>query len=245
MGKYDNLKFGSEFEFYPNLMLEDELIDSLTTILKNGIKLKKNLISNDDSSMNYKNEPSLSAMGGKEITTPICSYEDLKSYITSILKIIDENASTNESTGFHIHISCVDESLEIDFYKFIILSNEEALLTNWGNRNSYCLNVMDILTVLDMREAKKLKNRKGRVWNLEKRRENQETNHIEIRTIGGTNYQKESNKIINELDKFIEIFNRSIKNEDNDKEYKIILEKHMNIIKSAPKERRDKFLQLI
>jgi len=245
MKKYDNLKFGCEFEFYPNIMIEDELIDSLTTVLKNGIKLKKNLTSNDDSSMNYKNEPSLSAMGGKEITTPICSYEDLKFYITSILKIIDENASTNESTGFHIHISSVDESLEIDFYKFMLLSNEESLLTNWGNRNSYCLNVMDILTVLDMREAKKLKNKKGRVWNLEKRRENQETNHIEIRTIGGTDYQKKSNTIINELDKFIEIFNRSIKNKNNDEEYKSILKEHMKIIESSSKDRIDKFLHLV
>jgi hypothetical protein len=250
MIKYNNLKFGCEFEFYPNLMLEEDMIDSLKSLLKDKIKLKINLLLNDDYNMNYKDEPSLSAMGGKEITTPICSYEDLKFYIKSIAKIIDDYGTTNENTGFHIHISTIDNNSEVDFYKFMLLCDNKSLLKNWGNRNSYCLNVMDILTVLNMNEAKEVKNKKNksqkaRIWNLEKRAENNTTNHIEIRTIGGANYQKESNKIINELDKFIEIFNRSIKNEDNDKEYKIILEKHMNIIKSAPKERRDKFLQLI
>jgi len=250
MGKCDNLKFGCEFEFYPNLMLEEEMIDSLECLLTNNIKLKINLPLNDDDNMNYKDEPSLSSYGGKEITTPICSYEELKSYIIAVSKIIDINGTTNEDTGFHIHISTVDNNLEVDFYKFMLLCDNESLLNNWGDRNSYCLNVMDILTTLNMNEAQKVKNKKSkkqkaRIWNLEKRAENNITNHIEIRTIGGTNYQKESTKIINELDKFIEIFMRSIKNNDIDEEYKIILERHVNIVKSATEERTNKFLKII
>jgi hypothetical protein len=216
---YIHLKFGCEFEFCPNAMIEDEMIDALEDILKEGTELKKNLESNDDNNMNYKNEPSLSAMGGKEITTPICSYEDLKEYINEIANIINQNGSTNESTGFHIHISTTDENIEVDFYKFMLLCNEALLLNNWGKRNAFCLNVMDVLTVLDMEEAKKLKNQKGRVWNLEKRREHNRTNHVEIRTIGGTNYQQKVEQILSELDQFIEIFNRSIKNENRDESY--------------------------
>ena len=242
---YNHLKFGSEFEFCPNKMIEDEIIDALENILKEKSELKKNLESNDDNNMNYKNEPSLSAMEGKEITTPICTYEDLKEYITKIANIIDQNGSTNESTGFHIHISTVDESIEVDFYKFMLLCDEASLLKNWGKRNSFCLNVMDVLTVLDMKEAKKLKNKKGRVWNLEKRREGSKTNHIEIRTIGGTNYQQKVEQILSELDSFIEIFNRSIKSESSDEGYKAILKKHMKILESASKKRKEKFLQLI
>ena len=185
---HSHLKFGCEFEFYPNTMLEDEMIDALKDILKEKTELKTNLQSNDDNNMNYKNEPSLSAVGGKEITTPICTYEDLREYISKIANIINQNGSTDESTGFHIHISTVDESMEVDFYKFMLLCNEALLLNNWGKRNAFCLNVMDVLTVLDMKEAKNHKNKKGRVWNLEKRREHNRTNHVEIRTIGGTNY---------------------------------------------------------
>ena len=237
---YSDLKFGCEFEFYPNEMLEDEMVAALLEILKDGTTLKSNLEENDDDNMNYKNEPSLSALGGKEITTPICSYEDLKSYIIAIAKIIDENGETNEDTGFHIHISTIDERVDVDFYKFMLLCNEASLLNKWGNRNAYCLNVMDVLTVLDMEEARKLKNRKGRVWNLEKRVENDKTNHIEIRTIGGTGYQRKIKQILKELDQFIAVFNRSIKNDNRDEGYKAILQKHMKILKSAPKERREK-----
>jgi len=245
MSNYNHLKFGCEFEFYPNAMLEDEMIDDLSNILKDTIELKQNLKSNDDNNMNYKAEPSLSAIGGKEITTPICSYEDLKSYIIDISKIIDENGETNEDTGFHIHISTIDESTEVDFYKFMLLCHATSLLQNWGDRNAYCLNVMDVLTVLDMEEAKKLKNRKGRVWNLEKRKENDKMNHIEIRTIGGTNYQRKVDQILNELDQFIEIFNRSIRDGNPDEEYKIILAQHMKVIESASPERIERFLQLL
>jgi len=245
MDLYTNLKFGCEFEFYPNLMLEDEIIDELQNVLKKGIELKINLPINDDNNMNYKDEPSLSTNGGKEITTPICSYEDLKFYIDSIVKIISAYGTTNENTGFHIHISTIDENKEVDFYKFMLLCDNALLLNNWGDRNSYCLNVMDILTVLDMNEAKKIKNKKGRVWNLEKRIENDKLNHIEIRTIGGTDYQKQVKKILNEFDKFISIFNKSIKTNNNDEEYKNILQKHIKILNSVSQERKEKFLKLI
>lgn len=245
MPKYNELKFGCEFEFYPNQMLEDEMIEELKSLLKSGIELKMNHQINDDNHMNYKNENSLSATGGKEITVPICTYDELIVYITKIARIIDAYGQTNEDTGFHIHISSLDDSVEVDFYKFMLLSNEASLLTNWGNRNAFCLNVMDVLTVLDLEEAKKTKNKKGRVWNLEKRKENGNTNHIEIRTIGGTNYQQYTKKILQELDQFIEIFKRSIKDENVDNEYKNILEKHYLIVKNAPQARKNKFLQLI
>ena len=71
------------------------------------------------------------------------------------------------------------------------------------------------------------------------------TNHIEIRTIGGTNYQRKSEQILNELDQFIEIFNRSLISNNQDEEYKNMLIKHMKVLKTAPQERREKFLQII
>ena len=40
MKTYNNLKFGCEFEFYPNIMLEEEIIDSLKNLLTDNIQLK-------------------------------------------------------------------------------------------------------------------------------------------------------------------------------------------------------------
>ena len=78
-----------------------------------------------------------------------------------------------------------------------------------------------------------------------KRKEYGETNHIEIRTIGGTNYQRKVEQILSELEQFIEIFKRAIKSDTVDEEYKNILQKHIVVVKTASKERREKFLQLI
>ncbi len=233
------LQYGCEFEFYVNQMIEDNLIDELTSVSKSELTVNYNNGQNDDTKMNYKRDASLTGTTGREITTPICSLDDLKEYILKISKIITSNAQTNEDTGFHIHISTMDKSLTLDFYRFMLLSNDKQLLTNWGSRNGFSLNVMDILDSLDMEEAKRFKNIKGRIWNLEKISDN----HIEIRTMGGTNYQLKIEQILLELEIFIEIFYTSLKKPD--KEYLNILKEHMIILSNCPKERKDEFLKVL
>lgn len=235
----DDLQFGCELEFYVNQMIEEELIEELEQISNKNLILNNKDGQNDDSKMNYKRDASLHGENGKEITTPICSYEKLKEYILKICKLISSNAQTNGDTGFHIHISTIDDSLSVDFYRFMLLSNNESLLSNWGDRNKFSLNVMDILDVLDFEEARKFKNKKGRIWSLEKRN----NNHIEIRTIGGAGYEKKAELILSELDKFIEIFLICLQKPD--KNYLTILKEHMLKLQNTPKEKRDKFLEII
>ena len=239
MVSIDDLQFGCELEFYVNQMIEEELIEELEHISNKNLIINNKDGQNDDSKMNYKKDASLHGENGKEITIPICSYEELKEYIVKICKLISSNAQTNGDTGFHIHISTVDTSLNVDFYRFMLLSNNESLLNNWGERNKFSLNVMDILDVLDLEEARKFKNKKGRIWSLEKR----DNNHIEIRTMGGSGYETKVEQIFFELDKFIEIF--LICFQKPDKSYITILEEHMKKLKSSPKEKRDKFLEII
>ena len=232
------LQFGCEFEFYVNQMIEDELINELSSLLKTELIINHNNGKNDDMKMNYKRDLSLIGDTGREITTPICTLSDLKEYIVNISKIISSNAHTNEDTGFHIHISTKDESA-VDFYRFMLLCNDNELLTNWGIRNGFSLNVMDILDSLDMVEAKKFKNKKGRIWNLEKI----SNNHIEIRTMGGTNYQLKVDQILLELNIFIEIFYKSLGKPD--KTYIELFKKHHDKLINCSQERRDKFLEVI
>ena len=239
MVSVDDLQFGCELEFYVNQMIEEELIEELDQISNKNLIVNNKDGQNDDGKMNYKRDASLHGESGKEITIPICSYNELKEYIAKICKLINSNAQTNGDTGFHIHISTIDKSLNVDFYRFMLLSNNESLLNNWGGRNKFSLNVMDILDFLDLEEARKFKNKKGRIWSLEKRG----NNHIEIRTIGGAGYETKVEQIFFELDKFIEIF--LICFEKPDKSYITILEEHMKKLKDSPKEKRDKFLEII
>ncbi len=233
------LEFGCEFEFYINANIEEELIEELKSISKVELVINHHSGENIDNKMNYKREVTLIGDTGREITIPICSLADLREYIQKISNIINSNAQTNEDTGFHIHISTVDKILNLDFYRFMLLSDNLSLLNNWGTRNNFSKNVMDILDLFDMEEAKNFKNRKGRVWNLEKISDN----HIEIRTMGGTDYQLKVEQILEELNTFIKIFHKALNKPDD--EYKKILKEHILKIKECSEERRDKFLEVI
>ena len=55
---------------------------------------------------------------GKEFQESYYLIKDkIKEYIIKICKLINSNAQTNGDTGFHIHISTIDKSLNIDFYR--------------------------------------------------------------------------------------------------------------------------------
>lgn len=58
--------------------------------------------------------------------------------------------------------------------------------------------------------SRQIKSAKGTIWNLEKL----ETNHIEIKSIGGENYHKEIDRIFAEFDKYVECFDCVFKNRE-------------------------------
>lgn len=238
----DDLEFGCEFEFYTSEQFEEDLIKDLQSITNANLLINRKSIPTQDDKhfcMNYKPDKSLVGYCGREISIPICSMEELRYYIVEISKILKSYSSTNEDTGFHIHISTKDKALNIDFYAFMLLCEEASLLASWGKRNAYSLNVMDVLDILDMKEAKKLKDKKGRVWSLEKRK----PNHIEIRTIGGTDYHKKTDKILEELEKFTTIFRRILLLPDN--EYKELLKAHKIKLEKVPESKKEDFYKII
>ncbi|MEA3523461.1 MAG: hypothetical protein U9R50_10870, partial [Campylobacterota bacterium] len=193
----DNFRFGCEFEFYINGENYDNIVEELQIISGSDILINLKEIPKEKDSHNCLCLKYDSSLGGSgvEISIPICSYDTLSYYIDHVLYIIDQYGSTNEDTGFHIHIS-LDEEIEMDFYAFILLCSEAKLLNNWGERNQYSINPMEILNFLNEQEAKELKNRKGRVWSIERRGKA----HVEIRTIGGLFYHTKTTKIYKELD---------------------------------------------
>lgn len=238
----DDLEFGCEFEFYTSQQFEKYLLDDLRNITNADLLVNRKSIPIQDDRhfcMNYKLDNSLIGHCGREISVPICSIEELKHYIIEISKILKDHGSTNEETGFHIHISTKDKNVTVDFYAFMLLCEEAKLLSNWGSRNAYSLNVMDVLGVFDMKEAKELKEKKGRIWSLEKRG----THHIEVRTIGGTNYHTKTEKILKELENFTNIFRRIILSPDE--EYKKLLKMHKTKLKKISGDKKKDFYKIV
>lgn len=239
----NSLRFGCEFEFYIMGNNCDNIIEELEYISGSDILINLDALPSEEDAHNclcLKFDSSLGA-SGIEISTPICSYDTLLYYIGHISYIIEEYGTTNEETGFHIHISVDDEEIEMDFYAFLLICHNQNLLNNWGERNGYSLNPMEILNYLDEADARKLKNKKGRVWSIERRGKA----HIEVRTMGGVGYHKQTPKIIQELNSFIHIFEKTLENMRNDEEYKIILKEHLIQLKQTSKEKTKKFQDFI
>jgi hypothetical protein len=247
IGKSDNILdddylFGCEFEFYPKKDIKIEnIISKLCDCLKTDLLVNEiSVPSCKDSSKCMQLKPDVSLDdNGLEISIPISSYASLLAYIEKINNLIHQFGDTNDDTGLHIHISTSQKNgINFNFYKFSLLCNEANLLDSWYSRNAYCLNVMEVINYNNKKEAKKLKEKKGRVWNLELI----DKNRIEIRTIGGKNYHLKTDKIIQEVEKFRDIFIETL-NRDSQK-FIELKRRHFNIVKNATKEEKRGFIKL-
>jgi len=247
IGKSENILdndylFGCEFEFYPkeDIKIED-IISELCECLKTDLLVNEITVptcKDASNCMHLKPDVSLKS-NGLEISIPISSYSSLLVYIHKINNLINQFGYTDNDTGLHIHIStCQKNGVNFNFYKFSLLCNEENLLDSWYSRNAYCLNVMEVINYNNKKEAKKLKEKKGRVWNLELI----DKNRIEIRTIGGVNYHLKTDKIIHEVEKFKDLFIKTL-SRDND-EFIKLKNKHLEIVNNSNEDEKKGFIKL-
>ena len=238
----DDYLFGCEFEFYPkeNIKMEN-IIPELCKCLKTDLLVNEIFLpSCTDSSacMQLKRDISLDD-NGLEISIPISSYQSLLEYIPKINNLIQKFGYTNDDTGLHIHIStCNKSGINFNFYNFSLLCNKHKLLDSWYSRNGYCLNVMEVINYNNKKEAKRLKEKKGRVWNLELVAKNR----IEIRTIGGTDYHTKTTKIIEEIAKFKELFEETLKGDSE--ELIKLRDAHATMVKKATLQEKIGFIKL-
>lgn len=168
---------------------------------------------------------------GVEISIPISTQKGVIHFIETIAPLIDTYGYTNEETGFHIHVSTLTkDGMHIDFYRFMLLCDDANLLSSWKPRTGYSQNVMDILSSYTKRETRIIKTKKGTIWNLEKI----DTHHIEIKSIGGTDYHKNPDRIIQEFKTYADLFIDAI-GEVKSQHKKLLLE-HKEKVNAASKE---------
>ena len=234
--------FGCEFEFYPNEKYNQEhFIERLCLISQSDVVVNDIFVPSFKNATNYMQlKPDISLdSNGLEISTPICSYDKLMEYIIEINSLIEQYGYTNDDTGLHIHISkAKKDGVNFDFYKFALLCNDRGLLDRWGTRNGYCINVMSVINYNTKRDSKVLKNKKGRVWNLEL----VSKNRVEIRTMGGMDYHLKNREILQELTEYRDIFRETL---DRDTQaFRALKREHLEMVKSASDEEKIGFMKL-
>ena len=247
--KEDDLcQYGCEFEFYINTdrYSYSEAIESLTRDLHRlthtDILVDEVSIPNaDDRNSCMQIKPDISLQDhGLEISIPISTKEGIIHFIKTITPLIEKYGYTNEETGFHIHISTLqNDGKHIDFYRFMLLCDSTDLLSSWKPREGYSQNVMDILSSHTKREARVIKTKKGTIWNLERI----DTHHIEIKSIGGMNYHKEPDRIIKEFKSYADYFNEAV-GEMTDIHKELLLV-HKQKVDAASKEVKSNFVSAL
>ena len=241
--KEDDLcRYGCEFEFY--IDTEHYLFsDAIGTLTKALYELTSADILVDEISIPHaadKNhcmqiKPDISLEDhGIEISVPISTKEGILHYIQKILPLIEQYGYTNEETGFHIHMSTLGSS-HIDFYRFMLLCDDAGLLSAWKPRIGYSQNVMDVLTSHTKQEARIIKTKKGTIWNLERI----DPHHIEVKSIGGDDYHKETERIMREFENYADYFSQALG--EMTEEHKRLLENHKQMLDSLDKEAKGRF----
>ena len=244
----DRYQFGCEFEFYIDTdkygftSAIDNIVHEIYKVTDVEILLDIiNLPTDNDKNncIQIKSDISLQD-NGIEISVPISTQAGVEHYIQTICPIIDKYGYTNEETGFHIHISTIkNDGVNFNFYKYMLLCDRAGLLSSWKPRVGYSQNVMDILSSNSKQISRKIKTKKGTVWNLEKI----DPSHIEIKSIGGENYHLETQPILSDFADYCKYFEETL--ERDTQEHKQMYKDHKKQIEKLSTEISSQFVTVL
>lgn len=238
-------QYGCEFEFYIDTdfydytIVVDEIAKEIYEFTDVDILVDTiGLPTDEDRNNCIQIKPDISLEEhGIEISVPITTQAGIEHFIKKICPIIDTYGYTNEETGFHIHISTIDnDGINFNFYKYMLLCDKAGLLSSWEPRVGYSQNVMDILSSNSKQVSRKIKTKKGTIWNLEK----VEPNHVEIKSIGGDNYHLDKTRMLNEFLAYSTYFEETLRKDT--KQDKQMYKEHKEQIEQVSTEISSKFV---
>ena len=244
---------GFEFEFFSN-MIRGRIVESLSKLLGKKVVLSSKYHSKIPvSSDTFKLEPDYSG-GSKmnEFITGPMPYSEAIPVLIKVLRWIDENGWTNDKCAFQFSVSfdkmrrdVVTRMENLDKLKFILGLDEGIIYSKFGNRtnNVYAKSIKKVvprnrfsfiedLTTIDPKIFK-LPDDKYYGANFTKLKDG----YIEIRYLGGRDYQKKVNEIREIVDYIvIHLYNilsgRSGYTENDLKSLKNMMKDYSKVVKS-------------
>ena len=244
-------KIGLEFEFFANEGLE-EVKHSLSNTLNKQIRIEEKAHSDfKPTDEIFKLEPDNSGGTGMiEMVTGSLPFVECKLIIAKTLKWIRENGSTNERCSIHINVSFDGSKLgtltnvsNLDIGKFVLNFDEDKVYEAFPNRKDsvYAKSIRFIVPLSGMTQPSPEK----RIWknymfvtekyygvNFSKLPQD----YIEFRYLGGKDYEKKYNTIMNLTEHFVISLYETLANpkytEEDLQKLDKILETHKGVIES-------------
>jgi len=215
--KNPNVRCGCEFEMYisdygngsggSDEDEDDNYDGELDELDSNYIMSLDFPIELDSNNWEVIDDASLSSnLGGVEVVTPIMKLPELIDTIEKVFKWMDKYAYTDDTCGFHIHMS-INNGKELDPLKLVLFAEEGLIYKVFPDRidNDYATSIkkghfrfMKPFTIDDIKMMAK-KNKIDKEFNTEKylgiHLSDLKSNHVEFRYMGGKNYQRKFNDI--------------------------------------------------
>ena len=244
-------KIGLEFEFFANEGL-DEVKRSLSNALNKRIQIEEKAHSDfTPSNETFKLEPDNSGGTGMiELVTGPMPFVESKLIIAKTLKWIRENGSTNERCSIHINVAFDGKKLgtptnvsSLDIGKFVLNFDENKIYEAFPNRKDsvYAKSIKFIVPLSGMTQPSPERiSWKNYMFVSEKyygvNFSKLPKNYIEFRYLGGKDYEKKYNTIMDLTEHFvISLYETLMYPKYTDKDLKqldVVLEKHSGIVES-------------
>jgi hypothetical protein len=244
-------KIGIEFEFFANEGM-DEVKRSLSQTLNKQIRVEE--VAHSDfapTDQIFKLEPDNSGGSGMiELVTGPMPFVESKLIIAKTLKWIRENGSTNDRCSIHVNVAFDGKKLgtatnvsSLDIGKFVLNFNENAVYEAFPNRRDsvYAKSIKFIVPLSGMTQPSPERiSWKNYMFVSEKyygvNFSKIPKNYIEFRYLGGKDYEKKYNTIMNMTEHFVVSLYESlvdpIYNAEDIKKLDAILEQHKGIVES-------------
>jgi hypothetical protein len=254
--KLKNARIGFEFEFYMKDLsyykTMELLNQELTPVRVWGFRQYHSDFTPDEK--NFKIEPDLS--GGSnmvELVTGPLSYYDAKYYLIKIVKFIQTYGYTNEKSSVHFNLSFNDNEKnlnDLNILKLILTTDEDEIYRIFPSRkdNVYAKSVKKMIPYKEydffnipinvVKNNLRTPNDKYYGINFLNINNDKDSQRLELRYIGGKDYEKNIGNLIYFMDRFIinvyDSIDTDFTSEDVNKleEY---LEEHISLFKNFSK----------
>lgn len=236
------IKIGLEFEFY---IKEDKKLEDFIFSLGNFVEVldfKPKEYNTQDKDLNawtIERDGTLSPIReGFELVSPKLDLIESKYIINSVLNLLQRYAITDESCGMHFHISSESKMLEkLDATKLMLFLDNKDTLKKWENRSSCNIELMDLFKKTKMSVFSKNFDNLSRFYTIASRRNYGIQNHLEVRSIGGKDYQHKEDLILKDFESFVDAYyigcNPLYEHELYKELMKDFLEEHQHELKDA------------
>ena len=244
-------KIGLEFEFFANEGL-DEVKRSLSNALNKRIQIEEKAHSDfTPSDETFKLEPDNSGGTGMiELVTGPMPFVESKLIIAKTLKWIRENGSTNERCSIHVNVAFDGKKLgvpanvsSLDIGKFVLNFDEDKIYEAFPNRKDsvYAKSIKFIVPLSGMTQPSPERiSWKNYMFVSEKyygvNFSKLPKNYIEFRYLGGKDYEKKYNTIMNLTEHFVVSLYETLMypqyTDEDLKQLDAVLEKHSGIVES-------------